>query len=415
MRTIVDRIIDGVTNLIDANPPISYSTKHGFSGFGGSGTRQAGAAELEAMGSLGTLFAIVNQTSTATAKTKWRLFRVPVTANAQPREVLSHAFLDLWNKPNPYYTGRLFRETVQQHLDLIGEGTFALVTMGNMITEMWPFRPDRLEVVPSRKEFIKGYIYHSPDGEKVPLTKEEVIHIKMPNPSDPYRGMGPVQTMLADIDSARFSAEWNRNFFLNSAQPGGIVKVDHALDDEEFNRFHARWREQHQGIHNAHRVALLEMGEWIEAKYSMEDMQFVELRNLPRELIREAFAFPKPMLGTVDDVNRANAEAGKEIMAEGQTVPRLERWQDIVNSELLPRFQNGRQLMLQFDDPVPVNREAADRERNSKATSWAAIVNAGGNPDDASEATGLPRIRLQPKPTPAPPQPTQPSEEGARV
>jgi hypothetical protein len=46
---------------------------------------------------------------------------------------------------------------------------------------------------------------------------------------DPYRGMGVVQTILVDLDATRASAEWNRNFFLNSAEPGGIVEVDRRL------------------------------------------------------------------------------------------------------------------------------------------------------------------------------------------
>ncbi len=165
------------------------------------------------------------------------------------------------------------------------------------------------------------------------------------------------------------------------------------MSDKEFNEFTERWRQQHQGVANAHRVAILENAKWTETNFSMTDMQFVELRNLPRELIREAFAFPKPMLGTVDDVNRANAEAGKEIMAEGQTIPRLYRWKNAVNTFLLPQFSNGKALELDFDDPTPVNHEAADRERNSQAASAANLVKAGYDPADVALAMGLPEMK----------------------
>ncbi|KKK81335.1 hypothetical protein LCGC14_2814460, partial [marine sediment metagenome] len=60
---------------------------------------------------------------------------------------------------------------------------------------------------------------------------DDVVQLKMPNPLDPYRGMGPVQSILADLDSERYSAAWNRNFFINGAEPGGIIEVDRRLDD----------------------------------------------------------------------------------------------------------------------------------------------------------------------------------------
>jgi HK97 family phage portal protein len=313
----------------------------------------------------------------------------------------------VWDRPNEFYTGRLFRETVQQHLDLVGEGMIVLYRVGGLILEMWPVRPDRMVPVKDPDKFLVGWVYLAPDGEEVPLPKEDVIQIKYPNPADPYRGMGPVQTVLADIDAARYSADWNRNFFINGAKPGGIIKVDYKMQDEEFNAFVRRWRNQHQGVANAHRVAVLENAEWVETNFSMSDMQFVELRNLPRELIREAFAFPKPMLGTVDDVNRANAAAGKEIMAENQTVPRLSRWKDVVNTFLLPQFANGKALELDYDDPTPINHEDADRERNSMSASASNLVKAGYHPDDVSDAMGLPRMRWVGIPGPA----TTPTEE----
>lgn len=364
----------------------------------------------DAYGSVGTLFAIVSQIGNAFAATPWHLYRKSTQRDkSQREEVLDHAFMTLWNRPNEFYTGRFFRETVQQHIDLVGEGFIVLVTVGNIVVEMWPVRPDRMFPIKHPTKFLTGWMYRGPDGEEIPLAKEEVIQIKLPNPNDPYRGMGPVQSMLDDIDAAKYAASWNKNFFINGAQPGGIIKVDYRMGDDEFNAFVKRWRQQHQGIANAHRVAVLENATWQDTKFSMEDMQFVELRNLPRELIREAFAFPKPMLGTVDDVNRANAEAGKEIMAEAQTIPRLERWKDITNVFLLPRFANGPNLDLDFDDPTPLNHEAADRERTSRATAAAALVGAGYNPEDVAAAMGLPAMRFAAPAASGTPKPATPT------
>lgn len=398
MDDLITRLAGSFTRLsrrrVRNDAPVPYTGSGSRSLFGSEDSSiPLGERAYEAFGSVGTLFAIVTQISNAFASVEWHLYRkTSVRDKSKRQEVTVHAFLDVWNQPNPFYTGRYFRECVQQHLDLTGEGVIVLYKIGGIIVEMWPVRPDRIQPVKHPTRFLTGYMYTGPNGEEVPLDLDQVVHIKYPNPADPYRGMGPVQTALFDVDAARYSAEWNRNFFINGAQPGGVIKVGYRMTDDEWRIFRRRWNEQHQGVANAHQVAVLENAEWQDTKFSMEDMQFVELRNLPRELIREAFAFPKPMLGTVDDVNRANADAGKEIMAENQTEPRLARWRDIVNVYLLPQFANGKALEMDYDNPVPENAEAADRRLSTRASAASTLVNAGYDPQDVCDVTGLPQM-----------------------
>lgn len=383
----------------------------GTSPFLNNGGQISGDAEYGAFGSVGTLFAIVTALDEKVASAEWHLYRkTSVRDKSRRQEVTVHGFLNVWENPNEFMTGQYFREATNQHLELVGEAVIVLHVVGGLVIEMWPVRPDRIVPVKHPTKFLTGYIYFGPDGEQVPLSLDQVIHIKRPNPKDPYRGMGPVQTVLNDIDAARFSAEWNKNFFLNGAQPGGVIKVDYRMTDTEFREFIARWRSQHQGVANAHRVAVLENAEWQDTKFTMQDMQFAELRNLPRELIREAFAFPKPMLGTVDDVNRANSDAAKEIMAENHIIPRLRRWKDVINSKLLPRFANGKTLELDFDDPTPKNYEQEDAERTSKTKAAQALVLSGYHPDDAAQAVGLPPMRWVGIPAPVHASSDDPSE-----
>ncbi len=411
MQTVIDMVASAAGRALSnlANPPVPYVPRTGFSyADDGPDAERAYAA----YGSVGTLFAIVSQIGNAFARNRWGMYIQGSNRNsASRREILGSPAMYVWNKPNDFYTGRFFRETVQQHLDLVGEGVIVLVEINGLVTEMWPVRPDRIKPIKHDKKFIIGYVYEGPGNERVPLELSQVIRIMYPNPRDPYHGMGPVQSVLADIDAARYSAQWNRNFFINGARPGGVIEVDYRMSDNEFNRFLSRWRQQHQGVANAHRVAVLENAKWVDAKFSMADMQFVDLRNVSREVIREAFAFPKPMLGTVDDVNRANADAGREIMAEGQTMPRLERWRDVLNAFYVPKFANGNTREMDFDDPTPINAEAVNKERDSKAKSASLLVTAGFHHEDVCEAMGLPVMRWE-KPTPTKPPAQDAAQDG---
>src|SRR3989304_8321545 len=221
MDDLVTKAIGSARRLItnQSTSPVPYVGSRG-SLFAGDATLPVGERAYDAYGSVGTLFAIVSQIGNAFASTKWHLYRKgPVRDIHKRQEVLKHGFLTVWNKPNDFYTGRFFRETVQQHLDLVGEGVIILTKIGGVVIEMWPVRPDRIKPIKHPKKFLTGYMYVAPDGEEVPLTLDQVIHIKLPNPGDPYHGMGPVQSVLSDIDAAKYSAEWNRNFFINGAKP----------------------------------------------------------------------------------------------------------------------------------------------------------------------------------------------------
>lgn len=352
--------------------------------------------QLRAMGSVGTLFSIVNRTSNATAMVEWKLWRKAKSGKKEDRiEVTSHAALDLWNKPNPFMPRQEFVETFQQHVDLVGEGWWVIARHpGSTIPlEAWPVRPDRMTPCPSQDSFLDGYVYTSPDGEQVPLGLDEVIFLRMPNPLDPYRGMGPVQSVLADLDATRYSAEWNRNFFLNSAEPGGIIEVPTPLSDPDFDQLRDRWNEQHRGVANAHRVAILEHGKWIDRKLSQRDMQFVELRSVSRQVIREAYGIPAFALGEVTDINRATAEASKAWFAEQLTIPRLERIKGALNHDLLPMFgATTHGLEFDYESPVPADPESEAAQLVSKTTAAKTLIDSGAYGPEVLASMGLPEV-----------------------
>jgi phage portal protein BeeE len=157
-------------------------------------------------------------------------------------------------------------------------------------------------------------------------------------------------------------------------------------------------------VANAHRVAVLEQGmKWVDRKYTMRDMEFSALRNVSRDIIREAFGFPKPLLGSVDDVNRANAEAAEVLFGRWLLVPRLNRIRDALNHDLLPFFGPAAATGLEFDyeDPVPPDGESENAERDSRVNAVAQLVPLGFDAAEALEAFELPEIRFE-KPEPPP-------------
>jgi HK97 family phage portal protein len=370
---------------------------------------------METMGSVGTVFAIVSMLARSTASAQWHLYRKSKTGLKEDRiEVTSHAALDLINKPNKFMTLQEMIETAQQHVDLTGEADVVLSLAGKLPYEMWPIRPDKITCVPDPYDFIAGYVYRGPDGEAIPLSVNELMQIRMPNPIDPYNGLGPVQSILTDIDSAMYSTEWNKNFFLNSAEPGGVIQVDHRMEDDEYRQMRDRWGEQHKGVAQAHRVAIIEAGsQWVDRKITQRDMEFAELSTISRDKILEAFGFPKAMIGIVEDVNRANAETSEYVYTKWLIVPRLDRWRSMFNNDLLPMYAGGDGLEFDYDSPVPTNSED---EVQMLAAKWQAVawaVPLGYDPEDILVALDLPKVKFE-KPEPPPPPVIAPPSQDAK-
>lgn len=358
---------------------------------------------------VGTVFAIVHSLAVSTARPDWKLFRAAKSGVKEDRqEVTSHAALDLWRMPNKFMPRRRFMEAAEQHIELTGEADILTssisVGAGKRIPlELWPMRPDRIQPVPDPYEFLAGYIYTSPDGQQVPLDTTECLPIMMPNPRNPYRGLGPIQSILSVIASTKAAEDWDAAFFENSAEPGGIIQVPEELNDTQFDELRRRWGASHQGISKAHRVAILEAGmTWVDRQFSHREMQMAELRNVKRDTILEAFGYPKPMLGITEDVNRANAEAAEYVFGKWLIEERLDRWRDWLNYQLLPLYGNtGEGLEWDYVSPVQENGEAQNAAVTARSGALVAMAGAGFDATETQQWLDMPEIAYE-KPEPAP-------------
>lgn len=370
--------------------------------------------QMEAYGQSGTLFQIVNRTAFTVSTAEWQLFRSAKSGRKDDREqVVDHPALDLLSRPNQFFTKQELFEAVGQHFELAGEGWIVVVRDGRLgfPQEMWPVRPDRMQPMPSPTKYLNGYLYIDPDGEKVPLDVEDVMLLRAPSPLDPYRGMGAVGTILLDVYGRNAAREWNNNFFVNNAEPSGAIELPEgvSLSDDEWREMRARWRESHKGVNNAHRVAILEQGaKFVERKSSRKDMEFVAGLDFSNQEIRRAFGYPKPMLGDVDDVNRANADAAETVFARWLVRVRLERWKGLLNNDFLPLYgSTTKGLELDYVNPVPEDIELDNATRDSKINAARTlVVDLKATRESTVEALGLPAtLEFDPMPEPQQPAP----------
>lgn len=346
-----------LTKLIPARVPLSSGLSLAVNP---GGIASSPTSALGMMTASGWVFAVIDRIGSSLAATNWRLYQQ--MANGDREEVLRHPALNILRRVNPFMTYEEYIEILAQNFELVGEMWTIIVPTGIRDTpyELWPVRPDHIRPVPHPTEYITGYIYQPPGVQPIPLALNQVIFIRRPNPLSAYRGLGVVQSILMDVESERSSAQWTANFFRNSAEPGGIIEVEEAMADAEFEKFVLRWRQQHQGASNAHRVAVLEGGmHWKDRQLTQRDMQFEQLRKLNRDTILGAWGISPSIVGVTEHVNRANAEAAELTFANRVIIPRLRRIRGELNESYIPLFNDSRVLFFDYDDPTPPNRELA--------------------------------------------------------
>lgn len=392
--------------MAQAKPPVpiagTYSRNHIFDIGAGRANR---TSYLNTYGRSGTIFSIVSLLAQAAASPEWHLYKKqPVDGRVryttgdrgsdQRIEVVSHAAIKLLNRPNDFFTRFEFFEGCNQHLELTGETFWVVGKEFNMPTSLWYVRPDRIEPVPDPEDFLVGWIYTGPNGEQVPLNLDEVIIERLPDPTDPFRGAGPVSSIIPNIEQQRYATEYQRNLFISGAAPDGIIEVPTTLSEREFQELIERWRETHQGVARAGRVGVLENGsKWIPRAATNRDMEYTQLRLNNRDELREAWRIHKAMLGTVEDVNRANAQTAEEVFVGWQEIPRLNRRKNTLNHKLLPMFEGPNPgVEFDYEDPSPRNREEDYEELSAKARAAQLLVDAGYDPEDVCETVGLPSM-----------------------
>lgn len=407
MKSGLRKLRNAVTG---SKPPVPYSMAINgraniFNLLGGPGNY---ATYLKQYKLNGTVFSIVSLLQGSAAAPTWHLYksqaqdgRVRYTTSDrgsdQRVEIIKHAAIQLWNKPNAFMSGFEFREGSNQHEELCGE-TYWVVDreVANFPTSLWYVTPNRMEPVRDPDRYLLGWIYTGPSGEQVPLELDDVIQEKLPDPEDPYRGCGPVAPIMANIQQLRFATEYQRNIFINGAFTSGVIEIPISMQDREFKQLLARWRESHQGWTRAGRVGVLEAGaKYTPAQITNRDLEYGNLRLASRDEIREAWRVHKAMLGTADDVNRANAKTAKETFDNDLVTPRLDRRRDTLNFKFLPLFgKTGENVEFDYEPPQQIDRELDSSELNTKADAAQRLIYAGFDPEDVCETVGLPLMKF---------------------
>lgn len=275
----------------------------------------------------------------------------------------SHRLVKLLHNPNPPQVAWSFWYSLVVFKRLTGNGYVWAVPDGlGLPCELWvipshwvhpignPAAPDCYEIRPYTLRY---------GSRTFQIPGEEVIHIPDPGPLDPFdgysaqsAGAGWIDTSES-IDISRFAT------FKNGIHGQLIVEFDKALhdtmDEVTLNRFMSRLNQKYGGEGNAGLAIGLHPGATLKPlKQTPTEMDYVASGDQMRDWVMALHGVSKSIVGIMEDVNRASADAAIANFVFREITPELMYLGQVLTEKLGKRFDERIEIYwpdLTPDDP----------------------------------------------------------------
>jgi HK97 family phage portal protein len=334
--------------------------------------RPTGAKNISAAKAMGQFtgwtYAAVNAIASEVANIDFRLYQI---SGDKHEEVTDHGLLDLLDGVNEQMTGIEFKYTMMAHLELTGNFYCLLDGVTSDTTPpraLYPLNPGSVRVRLDKSTFPYklSHFEYTLDTKVYTFQPYQILHVKYPDPNDPFVGIGVPQTVPTWIDNDNYAMEYNRKFFQNGASIGLYIQTDTNVEGN-LDRIKTGFRNEQAGVQNAHKIPVLPKGAKLEhTGVTHKDMDFATLTDATRDRILAAFRVSKTILGTAEsDTNRATAETADYVFSKRTIKPKMLLVISFLNEYLVPRY--GDDLYLTFIDPTPDDKAARTTEMTAAA------------------------------------------------
>lgn len=261
----------------------------------------------------------------------------------------------LWNlllhESNPEMTAFRFKQLMQTWVMLWGNAYAEIEINGRgQVTALWPWRPDRVKVWRAGNA-INGalrYTYTSFNQQKYTVPQERMLHLRGMS-FDGVMGMSPIEHHKQTIGLSLAVQEHGARYFANGARPLGMLQTTQKLSDVARNRLKEDWAKTHQGLDNAHRMAILEEGlTWQDVGSNMVDAQYIQVADLTDKDIAKIYKMPQHRVG----LSAPGTNSGVEEMAleyvQYTLGPWAVNWEQECRFSLLSPYE-AQTISIQYD------------------------------------------------------------------
>lgn len=238
----------------------------------------------------------------------WKVYR----ASGRTREpARGHYLFDkLATSPNPLQTAFEFQETLGLHLAFCGNAYVWMPTVRGRIDAMYLVEPGWV-TVKWRWPDPPTYEVRPPDGRTIPMTPENIWHIRGPSWSS-YSGLQFIELARQALGLSMAIEEGQSRMYSQGVQTSGFLSVDGSLTKDQHKKL-AEWLEQdHASSANSGRPMILDRAaKWMTQSMSNVDAQTLEQR---RNQVEEVCRFMRVLPIMVGHSDKTATYASAEQM-----------------------------------------------------------------------------------------------------
>lgn len=277
-----------------------------------------------------------------------------LSGSADIEEVVKHPLANLLRDVNGYMNHFDLIHLTSTNLDLTGDCFWNLIRNAlGVPAAIWIIPSAYMTIIPDKDNFIKAYKYNRGSVE-IEYPPEDIVHFKYVTPASQFYGMGNLVAAEQAYNLREYMTNYESQMFRSGGLPKQILTTKNKVSKNDADTIKTKWKQTPAGD-----IVVMWGDEFTlqEPRYvTARDMGYEHGLSFTRDEIAGIFSIPKSML-TTDDVNMANAKAGKRQFAEQAIEPAAARVDEKITEQLAIQFDPN--LFVMFDNPVPEDDEAA--------------------------------------------------------
>jgi len=324
--------------------------------------------------SCATVFACVSKIAKGASRIGWTLGKRQ--AGGEMNEIEEHPLLALLAKPNEFEGGSRFIEKALSFLLLSGN-SYILKVHGVQSAPpvfLYALRPDRMKVVAGTwREPISRYEY-SPGAAIEKFEARDILHLMEFHPTHDFYGLSRLEVAARAIDISNKSMEWNKKLLDNDMRPSGIITLDPALMEEQFNTFVTKFTELYAGYKGAGSTPIFNGGvTWQATGLNPKDIDWtVGQREIMRQICT-IFDVCSQLLGDTENTTYSNMQEARKALYMEAILPFMDLLRDELNAWLVPLYGDGLYLDYDRDEIEALQEDRAKQYTYIAAADWLTI------------------------------------------
>lgn len=268
--------------------------------------------------------------------------------------------VNLLERPNPWMDWGEMVELFVIDYKLTGDSFWYLFGRDDAGKPLAIYRlsPALVEVVPGETTMIEAYKYAVPGMQTVEFPAEDIVHIKHPNPHDPYRGAGIVAGGARVLDMELALTRTKAAFFEQGAKLSGVLETDRSMNDGVIAKIRKQFMGFYGGADNAYKVAVLERGlKFTPVQANAVDAAFGEMSDQSRDRIMAMLRVPISLFGLgTAEARTGDLEADRRTFSNSTIRPLLDKLERAVSRDIVEAGW-GLKFGIEYEYQMPIEQQ----------------------------------------------------------